>query len=285
MFGIKKRPKKNNIIKDVDAVEETPEQGEQTLPPFNLADYEGHIALGARDRGCSGVLLGNVCIVAFLVQEQGSAWEDVDIEKMKQVLIEAADMIKKQSGFPDKKLKVSYAFDTVLVQMKYDRDSNYRKVESDVLQQYGYSTAAQYQAHYEQKFKKSEAPIVFVFNKNFRSFAGMSREKEKNPNSDEYSFVAFSGNIHECARTLVHELMHQFGAIDYYLPDKVKQTAQKLFPDSIMSSGTTIDSLTRYLIGWDEEPDASAVQFLNETKDVTDEDVSEARKKDSENDW
>ncbi len=259
----------------------SPGDGEEKVP-FCIEDYGNHFALSGMNSGCSNAMLGKVCIVAFLVQEQGSAWKDRDLDAIVQVLKKATELIKAQSGLSDNKLAMSYAYDKVSVQLKYDR-KNYPQVERDVLEQYGHQSAAQYQEHYEKKFSKDEAPVVFIFNKDFRSFAGKSSERDSS--DDEWSFVAYSGNVERCVVTLVHELLHQFGAIDYYYPERVKEVAEKLFPDSIMLHGSTIDPLTRYLIGWDEEIDEKAAEFLMATKNVTEEEIRMARIRDRDNDW
>lgn len=249
----------------------------------SISDYENHFALRGMGKGCSKQLLGKVCIVAFLIQEAKSAWKKDDIEKCKAVLEKAQSILRTQSGKTENRLHVVYAMDVVSVQLKFDRDF-YEELETNVLKQYGnYTNAAAYQHHYEKKFLKDEAPVVFILNKNFRSFALTSHTEDT---GNETSFVSYNDDIDKCARTLVHELLHQFGAIDYYLPETVKAAAEKYFPDSIMKAGgERIDPLTRYIIGWDEEPEESVLSFLEETKDVTDEEIREAHRKDEDNDW
>lgn len=243
--------------------------------------YAEHFALAAKGKGCSGKLYGKVTLVAFLVHDRSSAWKEDDIEKIKSVLKKAAWLIKEKSGLTDNRLKVSYALDDVPVQFRYDGE-NYEHIVHEVLKQYGFDNAADYQAHYEKKFKKHEAPLIFIINRNFRSFA---RNVESGASGSEYSFVSFNDDTDSCVRTMIHEVLHQFGAIDYYLPETIKQTAEKLFPESVMLRGWEIDDLTRYLIGWDKKLSDKAKQFLDETSVVTAEEIAEAREKDRDNDW
>lgn len=244
-------------------------------------EFAGHFALAAKDKGCSKKLYGKVTLVAFLVHDRSSAWKQDDIEKIKAVLAKAAKLIKEKSGLADHRLKVSYAFDDVPIQFRYDGD-NYDRIVHEVLKQYGFNNAADYQAHYEQKFKKDEAPLIFIINRNFRSFA---RNVESGANGSEFSFVSYNDDAESCVKTMIHEILHQFGAIDYYLPATVKQTAEKLFPDSIMLRGWEIDDLTRYIIGWDKQLSDNAKQFLEEISGVTAEEIAEARELDKDNDW
>lgn len=244
-------------------------------------DYSEHFALAAKGKGCSGKLYGNVTLVAFLVHDRSSAWKDGNIEKIKAVLTKAAKLIKEKSGLTDNRLKVSYAFDDVPIQFRYDGE-NYEHIVHEVLKQYGFDNAADYQAHYEKKFKKDEAPLIFIINRNFRSFA---KNVESAASGNEYSFVSFNDDTDSCVRTMIHEVLHQFGAIDFYLPDTVKQTAEKLFPESVMLRGWEIDDLTRYIIGWEKKLSDKAKQFLDETSGVTAEEIAEARELDKDNDW
>ena len=260
---------------------ERPETGGTEAPngseKTDMRKYEGHFALAGKDVGSVRRFRGKVCLVGFLVHDRASAWQEKDVEQMKTVLQKAAFKLKEQSGLTDNRLQVTYAFDSVPIQYKYNRD-NFSRVTNDVLEQYGYPDAGSYKAHYEKKFKKDEAPIVFFINRDFRSFAHTM-------SSSESCFVSYSDDAESCVRTLMHEVLHLFGAIDYYLPERVKEAAQKIFPESIMLHGEEVDDLTRYLIGWDKEPSAAALAFLDATADVTEEEIAEAREKDADNDW
>ncbi len=244
--------------------------------------FDGHFALEGKNKGSIKEFLGKVCFVCILVNDRRSAWSSEEEEKIKDVIQTAANEIKRQSGLTDNRLKISYAVDKVPIQYVFDRyeSENIDRLVKDVLVQYGYEDVASYQEHYKRKFKKKEVPLIFFFNRDFRAFEHMDYL-----NGSEYSFVAFSGDEKECMRTLIHEVLHQFGAIDYYLPDRVKETAQKYLPDSIMESGSKLDDLTRYIIGWDKEMSESAISFLENTADITDKEIADAREKDSDNDW
>ena len=256
--------------------------------PSVLPEYENHFALRAKAKGCSTTLLGNVCLVTFFVNEEMSAWHSQEIKCCKDALKEIQTILQDQSQLSQNRFQVSYALDVVSVQLNFDRDAH-NKLETNVLQQYGdYDNSAAYQKHYEEKFQKDEAPVVFVLNRDFRSFAFSSEKKtpsESETSSNEASFVSFCDNAKSFVRTYIHELLHQFGAIDLYLPEKVKEVADKHLPNSIMNGGDQIDPLTRYLIGWDEVPQAAAIQFLEETKDITADDIKDAYEKDADNDW
>ena len=79
--------------------------------------------------------------------------------------------------------------------------------------------------------------------------------------------------------TFIHELLHLFGAADFYYPCAIKTAAQKWLPDSVMNSGNgiAIDDLTRVLIGWDSTLTESAEQFLKATSSITLAEIKKAR--------
>ena len=86
--------------------------------------------------------------------------------------------------------------------------------------------------------------------------------------------------------TVRHELLHLYGAEDFYFHDGVKAAAQKHLPDSIMlSSGNPnahVDSLTAYLVGWTDQPDAVATAFLDEIATLSTAEVDAAHEKDQQ---
>ena len=106
---------------------------------------------------------------------------------------------------------------------------------------------------------------MFVFNKPFRSGA-VSVDWQSRMHG-EMSIISSEYTKH----TIVHELLHQFGAVDLYYPREVNDLIQKMNYASVMATTASlhIDSLTSYLIGWTEEIDAAAVQILERTKHFT----------------
>jgi hypothetical protein len=78
--------------------------------------------------------------------------------------------------------------------------------------------------------------------------------------------------IFDDTSALKHELLHLFGATDFYYHDTVEQAADRYLGDSIMASADAfapVDDMTAYLIGWTEEIDATAALILEKTKHLT----------------
>lgn len=140
------------------------------------------------------------------------------------------------------------------------------------MKKYGKPTIPEFQRYYKAAKQCDEAPIIFVLNKPFRSRAvtldfDSTTRGEMSLLSSEYD-----------QRTIIHELLHQFGAVDLYYPQEVHNLIQSMRYDSIMaiSHSMNIDSLSAYLIGWTNWLDAPAVKILDRTKHLTRDDIIKA---------
>lgn len=249
--------------------------------PEGLKDI---FALQGKNAGCSLNLRGKVVLIAFLINDGESRWNKSAEKAAVEMLRSAATRLMNESGLNKDALQIVYAHCQVSLPYVVTR-KNSRKSAIDVLRQFGYTSVQEYQKHYEAKFQRDETAITFLFNKSFRSYAHTIERSSgqsgiMQPNGDEYSIVSFDAtNPLSSERTFIHELLHQFGAIDYYYPEVVKFKAEKMLPNSIMNGGESVDALTRYIIGWDEEPSNAAIEFLEAIRFVTEEDVDFARNK------
>ncbi len=249
--------------------------------PTDANDFTDVFALLGKDTGCSLQLKGKVVLITFLVNDGESSWDSESEEAAVKMLKAVSTKLMADSKLNKKQFQVAYAYCQVSLPYIVNR-SNSKTCIKDVLRLFGYDSIHAYQKHYEDKFSRDDTAVTLLFNKDFRSYA-LSSEKsdfsdKPSINSDEYSIVSFDKNDSlDSERSFLHELLHQFGAIDYYYPEYLKIKAQKIFPDSIMNGGSTIDDLTRYIIGWDNELSESAKKFLNEIKIIPKEDISFAR--------
>lgn len=117
--------------------------------------------------------------------------------------------------------------------------------------------------------------FIFVLRRRGTSYAGPSRDKSRNPGRPET--LALYWDLRHSA--LMHEILHLFGAVDFYIPYKVEAAAKRYFPDSVMLDGANlgIDPLTQYLVGWRDDLTPEAQAMLDATRDVTEEEVDQAR--------
>lgn len=232
--------------------------------------YETHMALLGKNAGCIEKLRGKVLLVFFLVDDAKSKWDDLMEQKYKKVIQNACLRLMKESGLPTSQLYISYANCRASVPYEVTQ-KNFRQMMTDVLRSYGCKNAQSFQEAYRREMGKDEVCVSFVLNKYFTSFAQRiisSSRVMRTPTGrgDELSVVSFRKfDLKGSERSLIHELMHQFGAMDYYTPAFVEEAANKYLPRSIMNDGNEIDALTRYVIGWDDTLTPEAIAFLKAT--------------------
>ena len=268
-----------DLNKDVTNDNEPISKGSDTSEgtAITLDDVKNVFALHGKNCGCSLQLRGKVVLIAFLVNDGESHWDVASQAALVEVLKSASERLMADSRLGKQDLQIAYAYCQVSVPYVVNRKTS-KNCVFDVLRQFGYKSVAAYQKHYEQKFSRDETAVSFVFNKTFRSYAAQITQdattEEPMPIGEEYSMVSFEKNNHtESEKSFLHELMHQFGAVDYYYPEYIKFKAEKFFPGSIMNDGMVIDDLTRFVIGWDDEPTQQAIDFLNAISSVTEADV------------
>ena len=226
--------------------------------------YKGHYFTSFRNMGGVRELSGSVDVIIFFVNDSQSTWTERDKQRYRNTQKAAMHLLlegAKKRGVP---LQIRNAYVDASVPMNCTRD-NKNIWSKAIISRYGVSDIPAYQDKHEAVKRCTEVPILFVFNKSFRSSAvsvdWLSRTH------GEMSIISSDYSIH----TIAHELLHQFGAVDLYYPAEVLKLVQRMGYDSILAthSSTRIDSLTAYLIGWTKEIDASAVQILERTKHLT----------------
>ena len=226
--------------------------------------YPNHLYLSYRDAGGIKRLVGDIIVIVFFVDDAESRWTEMDIQKYKDTQNQAMHWLMQEALLHGVRLRLRNAYAHLTVDMDCERD-NRDEWRAAVIRQYGKETLQEYQAYYEAKYHCDEAPIMFAFNKPFRSYA-VSTYAEAQQYS-EMSTIASDFDVD----TIIHELLHQFGARDLYFPQVVRDLVTIMGYKSVMASGNSceVDSLSAYLIGWTDEIDDGAVQILEATKHIT----------------
>lgn len=261
---------------------------DETKPDISFEEIKNAFALRGKNVGCSVKLRGRVVLIAFLINDGESRWdkesEKLFVDNLKQI----TKQLMSDSRLDRSQLDIAYATCQVSVPYIVEKRNSDRFV-ADVLRQFGtYENVQAYQEHYEAKFDRDEACISFVFNKDFRSYArravNATFEETENPTGNEFSMVSFDPkDTEESRKTFIHELLHQFGAVDFYYPEVVKMKADLYLPNSIMSVGSEIDALTRYVIGWDDELTKEAKEFARSVMNISDAELKSANREEWEN--
>ncbi len=266
-----------NTITSNTETDKTTEEEETTMSPEeeifihrhdNLPEeYREHILVKAKEAGACKNLTGDVLVTLIFIDDSVSSWtaEEItkfsnEIEKELTNLSDAATSYGAEVNFRTLTKQAKTA--TEIIELG---DSS--KWEEEAVNKAGLSSLKTANKETASEYGADSSPIIFLLNKEKRSYAHSSHSSKSEA---EYALVYESDSLR-------HELLHLYGAKDFYYPETVLNSAKKHFPDSIMLDSTkNVDSLTAYLVGWTKSPSQSALDFLNDTKDVTDDDVSKA---------
>ena len=222
---------------------------------FFIYPLVAHPLLIERGRGTSQTLTGDVTLKAVFVSQADAPWSAEEISGVQQELLDAARLLEQDADAYGAELSLLIECHQADASSPFNRDGHKRWVRQ-IMRDAPTLADAGYPAY-------RESPVIFLLNEPGRAFASSSWLPEV-----EYA-ILFQGDGESVVR---HELLHLYGAEDYYIHSGVKAAAQELFPDSVMlsASGTArVDSLTAYLVGWTEEPDEAAQRMLADTRGIT----------------
>ena len=279
----------DNYVWDVNGASGQGGTGQDDKVTENLLEkYRGHVAFRAQNRGCSLSCRGKIVIRVFFVDDSASSWDEAAKDAFKRVVFLAAECLV--NGAKDENLKIevvpAYSDKTVSCEVMSTGTSGQWIAEI-----FGLAYSSELVAD-QNRFRRvigcDESPIVFAFNKDFRSCARSSESGAVGRRDDfEWSMVSYrpDDGVESIERTLVHELLHQFGAIDLYYPKRVSEAADDYLKGSVMRSGTKIDDLTKVLIGWRTTLSPKAIKFLEATKDITEKQIENALEQEWKKKW
>jgi len=239
----------------------------EALPgiPEELTD---HVFLNTRAAGISSKLVGDVRVIVIFVTNPSSSWtyeEMTEVQTGHEAM--TAEILAEAASY-GVSLDLSMEYHLATVDMELPDDDV--DVWADAaLTSVGLPLSATASADLEAQYGVDEAPILFYLNHSGRAYA----LPYQNGNFSEYAFFF---NADEGAVRYRHELYHLFGAKDFYYPAEITSVAENYFPNSTMlvNEEAVTDDLTAYLIGWSDEPSASALAFLQDTAHLTSEYMS-----------
>lgn len=220
--------------------------------------------LTGRDVGASRKLRGKVSYITIFMNQKKAPWSESDRNAYFAAANKAAKWLKEEAARYGTDLEIEgYHYEMDCADDVDEHDDFY--LVKDFL---GAENITQAQNELEQSLRCNEAPFLLAFNTKGRGFAAKQRSCDSSY-INEIS-VIFRGFASFSWSTIAHELLHQFGAIDYYFPESVKETAKRHIRDSIMGVGDNkVDDLTAYLVGWKDTISAESYWFLNETMWLT----------------
>jgi hypothetical protein len=160
--------------------------------------------------------------------------------------------------------------DIVLSNLQFGAGRNNEKTTyvSEVLKKVGYKSPLDF-SNWAQNTAKCKNSLVLIFAKG--SGTGYSMAYQSNAMNKELYYVEgsilyekYSDGQYLATASIAHEILHLFGAWDFYetfkQSKKNENKAKQLFPNSVMLrvsyniNSLMIDEITAWLIGWNKNP-------------------------------
>lgn len=221
-------------------------------------------------QGDSVSLKGDVLIFFVIVDDEESAWTEDDVKSFKADQEAAMSRLTAQAKRYGAQLQLRADYVQCKISGTMTRD-NYSFAVDKALTYTDYIFDYSAVREIKEDYSADEVAVVFAFNKAGRSFA----IQKTSDWVDSFEYVILYSNDSEYA--LCHELLHVFGAQDFYYHSAVEKAAEKHFGSSIMIDATAdVDDLTAYLVGWTDELSDKAKAFLDDTAHITQDEVDGA---------
>ncbi len=222
-------------------------------------------SFGFRGTGSAKMLEGKTESVIFFISDPNTEWTKTEKKEMVQLIYDAENWLIDQAKDNGKQLYFSHHFfgweqDIVVPAIQDGVRSGYEDVTlaKKITEIIGYDSPLQIL----EQFPADNTQLLFVLKKDGASYAFAYDEGM----ADEYYvegmaiYHRFSPDMPNCVACVAHEMLHLFGAHDYY---KTFQTtleqeteAKAKYPDSIMLRTSydinelNIDPITKWRIGW-----------------------------------
>lgn len=159
-------------------------------------------------------------------------------------------------GHPDRPVKYDGVIDT------FEDGTISRDILDQAAKSIGFASKEDMHDHLTEFAGTDQIAYVVMVDKGGRSYSLPYKGRNRNAGSDyelEYA-VVFSGftdtSRDSASDTVAHELLHLFGAEDFYYPAGREKLAKKLYPDDIMLCAKsdlqyfTLEDYTAFTLGW-----------------------------------
>ena len=237
-----------------------------------------HIYRYLNDIGSSRTLSGNITVHCFFVDDDETCWTQSECERfLNRQIVPGLDFIKNQGeswGIQlDFKVK-SYCGETEDFSLKYNGTVNTNLMEggatTDILEQIaanmGYSSASDFVIYDDKNDEHTDAVYLTVIKKTGRSYTVNLYNEENSYYLDDdiaEHCVIFAGDggfafPYRNSSTVAHEILHLFGAEDYYGQIRLPIANEYYYYD-IMTLNTynikrlEVGSMTAFTVGWTDE--------------------------------
>lgn len=208
--------------------------------------------------GSCETMSGTMLVYVIFLDDSISSWDQAAMTKVETQLNGDILLLEKDAKSFGTDLDVSITYSSAAIDIPFDREDKDNAWLYAATESAGIASAVKKPTQLEIAFDVDNVPVVFVLNQEGRAFARSSSVGKG------FEYAVIYGSEPTAFR---HELLHLFGAKDFYFPQETVAAVNKYLPGSIMMESATgiIDSLTAFLIGWTETLDANAEAFLQAT--------------------
>ena len=248
----------------------------EDFEPHVFKYSEGVAAYGHYDIGNCRKLLGNVYTLVIFLDDDVSSWDEESRNDFynkrffpsvnyinEQADIRGVDMELKSGQYTTRSDMSTPPRYNGLIETDISKVINNLDIFNQVAQTLGFLDKKVFHAYLQNYSGCEQIAYVIVLNKSGRAYA-ISDTTDDDVDSVEY-VVAFSSNENgkdNLGSTIIHEMLHLFGATDLYDPHgeypERKKLCKKLYPKDIMMlsaedpNDLNIGRLTECLIGWSD---------------------------------
>lgn len=221
------------------------------------------------DLGTCRTLMGDISIVLFFMDDFQSNWTEKEIESFVLNDVEPGlKFLEEEAG--RRGIGLNFCIKKVCSSLMYDGEvilsiKDTGLATTDVLYQAArslhYSSDEEMLADYKKQYG-TEVVCYTIFNKNGTSYAinpprGDTTKVEEHCIVFKYDLTSDRDDpIGAQASIISHELLHLYGAEDYYAPASRKRLAQKHWPSDIMLkvkydiADNNLGNATAFYVGW-----------------------------------
>ena len=239
------------------------------LPLSGLAEsgeYSDHLVFQSVNLGSCRELTGDVAIQVVFVDGDEGAWDEKNMAEYKIAMGQAYDQLTRWGRDYGQEVRISLRYAHTAESMDLDF------LDSDAWADHVLNNADLPARGDDSVYMQECMPIIFLLNEGGRAYACANASETYN----DY-LICFNNST---VSSFSHELLHLYGAVDYYYPLAYQEAAQKYFPQSIMfttEEHKEFDGLTAYIIGWTDTLDENARAFLADTRHIRKEDLENAQ--------
>ncbi|MBQ1848545.1 MAG: hypothetical protein II135_11110 [Clostridia bacterium] len=233
-----------------------------------------HCLKNMQNSGNCYKLTGLVYIGFVFVNEPENVWQLKNISDQRIARKKALKILETEAEKEGVFLKFIETENRIRIKKTISGYEDHDYVMRQAVQSFGCDSVKELRSFINNKYGTDQAVFVFMLSKKGRGYASVA-QSGYDPGCES---VMLFGDDYD---SFMHELLHVFGAADYYYPEKVRTAAMRYFPDSVMMTGRSfvIDDLTKFLIGWHSKPSPEAQALLDATAGITEAEISEALKR------